>query len=95
MLSDLGFVYPGETLFLNMESFVGLPLESLFFKWYLESEGESGTLPSNMRLSPSGSAMMVSELRKEQEGVIVCSVYTNLGFLATKKRFLIKEIGKS
>ncbi|GFW98239.1 ig-like domain-containing protein [Trichonephila clavipes] len=91
---DQGFVYPGETLMLNMKR-VNLPPTSMKFKWYLERDGEYGTLPSNMRLSPSGGVLTISELRKEQEGILVCAVFTNKDFFATKQRFLIKEMNTS
>ncbi|GFR28094.1 uncharacterized protein TNCT_247071, partial [Trichonephila clavata] len=91
MALDQGFVYPGETLMLNMKR-VNLPPTSMKFKWYLERDGEYGTLPSNMRLSPSGGVLTISELRKEQEGILVCAVFTNKDYFATKQRFLIKEM---
>ncbi|GIY21062.1 EGF-like domain-containing protein [Caerostris extrusa] len=50
---DLGFVYPGETIMLNMDSFISLPLESMQYVWYLEKDSKSGSLPSNMKRSPS------------------------------------------
>ncbi|GFS64978.1 uncharacterized protein NPIL_229091 [Nephila pilipes] len=94
MAVDQGFVYPGETLMLNMKR-VNLPPTSMKFKWYLEKDGEYGTLPSNMRLSPSGGVLTISELRKEQEGILVCAVFTNKDYFATKQRFLIKEMNQS
>ncbi|KAG8186921.1 hypothetical protein JTE90_000394 [Oedothorax gibbosus] len=93
---DQGFVYPGETLMLTMKS-VDLPPTSMQFQWYLERQGaraEELSLPSNMKVSPSGAVLTIWELRREQEGVVACSVYTNLGILATKRRFLIKEMSK-
>ncbi|XP_035212038.1 uncharacterized protein LOC118186120 [Stegodyphus dumicola] len=45
-----------------------------------------------MKRSDTGELLRISELRKEQEGTIVCSVYTNSEFFATKRRFLIKEL---
>ncbi|GIY69073.1 EGF-like domain-containing protein [Caerostris darwini] len=94
MALDQGFVYPGETLSLNMRR-VNLPPSGMTFKWYLEKDGESGTLPSNMRLSPSGAVLTIAELRKEQEGVLACSVFTNMNVFATKRRFYIKELNES
>ncbi|KAF8786489.1 putative surface-exposed virulence protein like [Argiope bruennichi] len=91
---NLGFVYPGETLMLNMKR-VSLPPANMKFKWYLEKDGEYSSLPSNMRLSPSGGVLTVSELRKEQEGILACAVFTNMGFFATKQRFLIKEMNQT
>ncbi|KAF8788055.1 hypothetical protein HNY73_009591 [Argiope bruennichi] len=93
--SDLGFVYPGETLVLNMASFIALPLESLHYVWYMEKDSEFDALPSNMKSSPSGSVLTISELRKEQEGIMTCAVYSNLGILVAKKRFLIKELSSN
>ena len=61
----------------------------------MEKDGEHGTLPSNMKVSVTGSSIKISELRQEQEGILACSVYTNLHVLATKKRFLIKDLAKS
>ncbi|XP_055941907.1 trichohyalin-like [Argiope bruennichi] len=92
---DLGFVYPGETLVLNMASFIALPLESLHYVWYMEKDSEFDALPSNMKSSPSGSVLTISELRKEQEGIMTCAVYSNLGILVAKKRFLIKELSSN
>ncbi|GBM84937.1 hypothetical protein AVEN_168244-1 [Araneus ventricosus] len=91
MPTDLGFVYPGETLMLNMKR-ISLPSSNMKFKWYLEKDGEYSRLPSNMRLSPTGGVLTVSELRKEQEGILACAVFTNMGFFATKERFLVKEM---
>ena len=88
-------MYIGETLDLAIESFVTLPMKSLNYHWYTEKEGEHATLPSNMRVSPSGETLRISELRQEQEGIITCSIYTNKNIHATKKRFLIKELVKS
>ncbi|CAL1281048.1 unnamed protein product, partial [Larinioides sclopetarius] len=90
--NDLGFVYPGETLVLNMASYISLPLESMYYVWYMEQDSEFDALPSNMKASPSGSSLTISELRKEQEGIMTCAVYSNLGILVAKKRFIIKEI---
>ncbi|GIY46890.1 EGF-like domain-containing protein [Caerostris darwini] len=91
---DQGFVYPGESLSLNMKR-VNLPPSGMKFKWYLEKDGESGTLPSNMRVSPTGAVLTIAELRKEQEGILACAVYTNMDIFATKLRFLIKEINQT
>lgn len=88
-------MYIGETLDLAIESYVTLPLESMSYHWYTENQGESATLPSNMRVSTSGETLRISELRQEQEGVITCSVYTNKNVHATKRRFLIKGLAKS
>ncbi|GIY44564.1 uncharacterized protein CEXT_776031 [Caerostris extrusa] len=93
MAIDQGLVYPGAYIMLNMPTFVSLPSESITFKWYLEKE--PNILPSNMQASPSGSVLTISELRKEQEGVVACAVYTNLGILATQKRFLIKQVDEN
>ncbi|GFY79280.1 uncharacterized protein TNIN_18541 [Trichonephila inaurata madagascariensis] len=89
---DMGFVYPGETLILNIESYITLPTESLRYVWYMEKDRELGTMPSNMKTSLSGTTLQISELRKEQEGIMACAIYTNLDILIAKKRFLIKEI---
>ncbi|GFQ65174.1 uncharacterized protein TNCT_217801, partial [Trichonephila clavata] len=89
---DMGFVYPGETLILNIESYITLPPESLRYVWYMEKDREIGTMPSNMKTSLSGTTLQISELRKEQEGIMACAIYTNLDILIAKKRFLIKEI---
>ncbi|GIY99224.1 EGF-like domain-containing protein [Caerostris extrusa] len=91
---DQGFVYPGESLSLNMKR-VNLPPSGMKFKWFLEKDGESGTLPSNMRVSPTGAVLTIAELRKEQEGILACAVYTNMDIFATKLRFLIKEINQN
>ncbi|GFX81839.1 uncharacterized protein TNCV_2570391 [Trichonephila clavipes] len=89
---DMGFVYPGETLILNIESYITLPPVSLRYVWYMEKDRELGTMPSNMKTSLSGTTLQISELRKEQEGIMACAIYTNLDILIAKKRFLIKEI---
>ncbi|GFT72512.1 uncharacterized protein NPIL_274191 [Nephila pilipes] len=75
-----------------MPTFVSLPSESMTFRWFLEKDPD--VLPSNMQASSTGAVLTVSELRKEQEGVIACAVYTNLGVLATQRRFLIKEVNQ-
>ncbi|GFV69422.1 transposable element Tc3 transposase [Trichonephila clavipes] len=90
MAIDQGLVYPGASLMLNLPTFVSLPAEAISFRWYLESDPD--VLPSNMQTSSSGSVLTVHELRKEQEGVIACAVYTNLGVLAVQRRFLIKGV---
>ncbi|XP_035225186.1 uncharacterized protein LOC118197753 isoform X2 [Stegodyphus dumicola] len=92
---DMGFVYPGETLTINIHSTGSFPIESVIYKWHLESYGEDATLPSNMRCSTSCSSITIMELRKEQEGILGCSVYSNLGIFISKKRFLIHEISKN
>ncbi|GFT01789.1 uncharacterized protein NPIL_321441 [Nephila pilipes] len=89
---DMGFVYPGESLVLNIESYITLPHESLHYVWYMERDSEFGTMPSNMKTSLSGTTLQISELRKEQEGIMACSAYSNLDILVARKRFLIKEI---
>ncbi|GIY54288.1 uncharacterized protein CDAR_523201 [Caerostris darwini] len=93
MAINQGLVYPGAYIMLNMPTFVSLPSESITFKWYLEKE--PNILPSNMQASPSGSVLTISELRKEQEGVVACAVYTNLGILATQKRFRIQQVDEN
>ncbi|GBM55466.1 hypothetical protein AVEN_27825-1 [Araneus ventricosus] len=78
-----------------MASYISLPLENMHYVWYMEKDSEFDALPSNMKGSPSGSVLTISELRKEQEGVMTCAVYSNLGILVAKKRFLIKEISSN
>lgn len=78
---------------LNAESFMSLPLKSLSYQWFMEADGEKSTLPSNMIVSPSGTCVEISELRKEQEGILVCAVYRINDIFLTKRRFLLKEIG--
>ncbi|KAG8188556.1 hypothetical protein JTE90_007164 [Oedothorax gibbosus] len=89
---DQGFVYPGETIVLNMRR-TTLPRQGLLFKWFMENDGEKSTLPSNMKLSPTGEVLHISELRQEQRGIITCAVFTNLGFFATKQRYLLNVSG--
>ncbi|GIY99228.1 hypothetical protein CEXT_458851 [Caerostris extrusa] len=48
-----------------------------------------------MRLSPSGAVLTIAELRKEQEGVLACSVFTNMNVFSTKRRFYIKELNET
>ncbi|KAG8198880.1 hypothetical protein JTE90_015094 [Oedothorax gibbosus] len=91
---DLGFVYPGETFVVNMESYISLPIESMAYQWYMEMDTETGILPSNMKGSPSGSVLTISELRKDQAGNLSCNVYTNLGFMVARKRFIIRNMTK-
>ncbi|GBN01276.1 hypothetical protein AVEN_124566-1 [Araneus ventricosus] len=83
LVVELGPVYPGATMTLHVPSFISLPQEGMTFKWELERDLTSLviSLPSNMRPSPSRASVRVSELRKDQEGIVLCSVYTNLGVL--------------
>ncbi|GBO10643.1 hypothetical protein AVEN_29623-1 [Araneus ventricosus] len=90
MPTDIGVVYPGDTVTIHMPSYVSLPAESMIYKWHLEREPPS--LSSNMQASRSGASLMISELRKEQEGILTCRVFTNIGIFATQKRFLIKNV---
>nr|XP_042903075.1 uncharacterized protein LOC107455824 isoform X2 [Parasteatoda tepidariorum] len=89
-----GTLYPGAFLMLNMLSSVSLPESSMTFKWYMEDDNEMKSLPSNMRVSSTGGLLTISELRKEQQGIMSCAVYTNLNVFATKKRFLIKSVSQ-
>ncbi|XP_042903069.1 uncharacterized protein [Parasteatoda tepidariorum] len=91
---DQGTLYPGAFLMLNMLSSVSLPESSMTFKWYMEDDNEMKSLPSNMRVSSTGGLLTISELRKEQQGIMSCAVYTNLNVFATKKRFLIKSVSQ-
>ncbi|XP_042902964.1 uncharacterized protein [Parasteatoda tepidariorum] len=91
---NLGFLYLGETITLNIDSFISLPAESIKYRWYVEKNGERGTLPSNMKKSLSGRVLTISELRKNQEGIVACSIYSNLNVSVAKRRFLIKHISK-
>ncbi|GBM90610.1 hypothetical protein AVEN_188105-1 [Araneus ventricosus] len=75
---------------LHVPSFITLPTEGMSFKWVLDKR--MSTLPSNMRPSPSGASLRISELRKEQEGVVACSVFTNLGVQATHVDFSIRQV---
>ncbi|CAL1275509.1 unnamed protein product [Larinioides sclopetarius] len=75
---------------LHVPSFITLPTEGMSFKWVLDKR--LSTLPSNMRPSKSGASLRISELRKEQEGVVACSVFTNLGVQATHVDFSIKQV---
>ncbi|GBM93584.1 hypothetical protein AVEN_150849-1, partial [Araneus ventricosus] len=88
---DVGLVYPGATMTLHVPSFVSLPSEGMTFNWTLNG-GPGSILPSNMRPSPSGASLRISELRKEQEGIVACSVYTNLGFHAIHLDFSIRKV---
>ncbi|GBN96539.1 hypothetical protein AVEN_48284-1 [Araneus ventricosus] len=90
MPTDIGLVYPGDTVTIHMPSYVSLPAESMTYLWQME--GVSIFLPSNMRPSRSGASLTVFELRKEQEGILACAVFTNLGIFATQKRFVIKNV---
>ncbi|KAF8789635.1 hypothetical protein HNY73_007561 [Argiope bruennichi] len=89
---DVGLVYPGATMTLHVPTFISLPSEGMTFKWELNREFSS--LPSNMRPSPSGASLRISELRKEQEGIVSCSVYTNIGVQATHIKFNIRQVEK-
>ncbi|KAF8789633.1 hypothetical protein HNY73_007559 [Argiope bruennichi] len=87
----VGLVYPGATMTLHMPTFINLPSEGMTFKWTLNG-GSENSLPSNMRTSPSGASLRISELRKEQEGIVSCSAYTNLGVHATHIDFSIRQV---
>ncbi|KAF8789632.1 hypothetical protein HNY73_007558 [Argiope bruennichi] len=90
LVIDIGVVYPGATMTLHIPSFISLPTKGVTFKWHL-NKLTSG-LPSNMRPSPSGATLRISELRKEQEGTVTCSIYTNLGVQAAKIGFDIIKV---
>ncbi|GBM93586.1 hypothetical protein AVEN_150851-1 [Araneus ventricosus] len=94
LIVELGPVYPGATMTLHVPSFISLPLEGMTFKWELERDLTSlvKSLPSNMRPSPSRASVRVSELRKDQEGIVICSVYTNLGVLIGGIGFNIERV---
>ncbi|XP_064487739.1 uncharacterized protein LOC135399932 [Ornithodoros turicata] len=85
---DLGPVFRGDQITINMEDFLTLPLESLQFKWELEG---NDALPSNMRTSPSGRSLRITALRRSQSGIISCSVYSDTGLFVARRRFKIRE----
>lgn len=85
---DLGPVFRGDQVTINMEDFLTLPLESVQFKWELEGNDE---LASNMRVSQSGRSLRITALRRSQGGIISCSVYSDTGLLVARRRFRIRE----
>ncbi|GBN38773.1 hypothetical protein AVEN_12937-1, partial [Araneus ventricosus] len=89
--NEVGELYPGATMTLHVPSFISLPAEGMTFNWTLNG-GIRSSLPSNMRPSPSGASLRISELRKEQEGIVVCFIYSNIGVQAAIISFNIEQV---
>ncbi|XP_055941668.1 uncharacterized protein LOC129971716 [Argiope bruennichi] len=92
--TDMGSLYPGEEINVNLENFVTLPENGNFlFDWKMErSDGKTRTLPSNFKKSTSGRSVVVKEFKRAQAGIIVCVVYSSTGIAVAKRRFSINRV---
>ncbi|XP_077494174.1 uncharacterized protein LOC144104837 [Amblyomma americanum] len=84
---DLGPVFRGDQLTVNLEHFLTLPLESLHFRW----DWDYQPLATNMRVSRSGRSLRITGLRRSQGGLLACSVYSSTGLLVARRRFRLRE----
>lgn len=84
---DLGPVFRGDQLTVNLEHFLTLPLESLYFRW----DWDYQPLATNMRVSRSGRSLRITGLRRSQGGLLACSVYSSTGLLVARRRFRLRE----
>ncbi|XP_042904562.1 uncharacterized protein [Parasteatoda tepidariorum] len=91
---DMGRVYYGEELNINMENFLTLPEKgNLDFEWSVEKpEGDKESLPSNVKISSSGRSIIVKELKNGQMKTISCVVFSLNGIAIAKRRFKIREL---
>ncbi|XP_042904561.1 uncharacterized protein [Parasteatoda tepidariorum] len=92
--ADMGRVYYGEELNINMENFLTLPEKgNLDFEWSVEKpEGDKESLPSNVKISSSGRSIIVKELKNGQMKTISCVVFSLNGIAIAKRRFKIREL---
>ncbi|XP_076330970.1 uncharacterized protein LOC143236552 [Tachypleus tridentatus] len=89
---DIGFVYPGEELMINIENHITLPPEGIIIDWRLErNRSRLEDLPSNMKISESGRSLSIRELRSHEHGVIVCSMFSSRNVFIAKRRFLLRQ----
>ncbi|KAH7933894.1 hypothetical protein HPB49_018944 [Dermacentor silvarum] len=84
---DLGPVFRGDQLTINLEHYLTLPLESLHFRW----DWDYQPLATNMRVSRSGRSLRITGLRRSQGGLLACSVYSSTGLLVARRRFRLRE----
>ncbi|XP_077531019.1 uncharacterized protein LOC144143077 [Haemaphysalis longicornis] len=84
---DLGPVFRGDQVTINLEHFLTLPLESLHFIW----DWDDQPLATNMRVSRSGRSLRITGLRRSQGGLLTCSVFSSTGLLVARRRFRLRE----
>ena len=92
----MGKLYAGEELSINIENFLSLPERgNMLFLWNLETKPqEYESLPSNIKVSPSGRSVVIKELKKGRLGVLNCVIYSSNRYAVAKRRFNILKIGE-
>lgn len=96
MIADMGVLYLGEEITINVRSFMELPKKSVHYQWGTVPRGTyeiSPYLPSNMKLTHDGSTIVIKEHRSYKDMMLTCVVITNKKIAIGRRNFFLRKIG--
>ncbi|KAF8774845.1 hypothetical protein HNY73_017355 [Argiope bruennichi] len=98
---DMGTLYHGEELFINVRSFIELPESSVLFEWRQSDLDKTNNFPrnarhvsSNMKKNTDGSTLIIKEFMDSADKILSCDVYSNKNVFIAKRDFLLRKIAE-
>ncbi|GBM20290.1 hypothetical protein AVEN_195854-1 [Araneus ventricosus] len=98
---DMGTLYHGEELFMNVRSFIELPADSVAFDWRQSDLDKTNGLPrntrhvsSNMKKNADGSTLIIKEFMDSTDKILSCDVYSNKNVFIARRDFFLRKIAE-